>query len=146
MVSCINVSMSGQKNGPGPIRCDEGWKFVIHFRSRNKYLQEANVSCAEKFLLFSRLLLLDIEQSPMPRKSNRSALEPLSRVNQALLDHAALCRRVPGETSHTIAAKRLRMMAQEYESRAHGLEGTVERRRMTSARPETFKSEQTHMS
>ena len=128
MVSCINVSMSGQKNGPGPIRCDEGWKFVIHFRSRNKYLQEANVSCAEKFLLFSRLLLFDIEQSPMPRKSNRSALEPLSRVNQerrALLDHAALCRRVAGETSHTIAAKRLRMMAQEYESRAHGLEGAV---------------------
>ena len=124
--------MSGQKNGPGPILCDTGWKVVIHFQSRKKYLQEANVSCAEKFLLFSRLLLFDIEQSPMPRRSNPSALEPLSRVNQerrALLDHAALCRRVAGETSHTIAAKRLRMMAQEYESRAHVLEGAVGARR-----------------
>ena len=68
----------------------------------------------------------------MPRKSNRSALESLSRVNQerrALLDHAALFRRVAGETSHTIAAKRLRMMAQEYESRAHVLEGAVGARR-----------------
>ena len=64
----------------------------------------------------------------MPRRSNPSALEPLSRVNQerrALLDHAALCRRVAGETSHTIPAKRLRMMAQEYESRAHRLEDLV---------------------
>jgi hypothetical protein len=65
--------MSGQKNGPGPILCDTGWKVVIHFQSRKeyhktrkKYLQEANVSCAEKFLLFSRLLLFDIEQAPMP--------------------------------------------------------------------------------
>jgi hypothetical protein len=66
MVSYINVSMSGQKNGPGPVRCDAGWKFVIHFRSRKKNLQKANVSCAEKFRLFSRLLLFDIEQAPMP--------------------------------------------------------------------------------
>ena len=120
MVSCINVSLSGQKNGPSPIRCDAGWKFAIHFRSRNKSLQEANVSCAESFYFFPDYYFL------ISINLNRSALEPLSRVNQerrALLDHAALCRRVAGETSHTIAAKRL--MAQEYESCAHRLEGVV---------------------
>ena len=37
--------------------------------------------------------------------------------------YAALCRRVAGEISHTHAAKRLRMMAQEYETRARRLEG-----------------------
>jgi len=41
------------------------------------------------------------------------------------LDHAALCRRVAGEISHTNAAKRLRMMAQDYEARALRLEGVA---------------------
>jgi hypothetical protein len=40
-----------------------------------------------------------------------------------LLDHAALYRRIAGEISRGKAAKRLRMMAQEYEIRAHKLEG-----------------------
>ena len=56
--------------------------------------------------------------------SNLSAPEPLSRI--PLLDHAALCRRVAGEISHTHAAKTLRMMAREYESRA--LEGLARSR------------------
>ena len=84
----------------------------------------------------------------MPRRSNPSALEPLSRVNQerrALLDHAALCRRVAGEISHTQAANRLRMMAQEYETRALRLEGVPrEAEDDMGASPEMFKTEQTH--
>ena len=50
MVSCINISMSGQIYGPGPVRCDAGWKFVIHFSiSRNN---RVNVSRAEKLPFF----------------------------------------------------------------------------------------------
>jgi len=41
---------------------------------------------------------------------------------RALLDHAALCRRVAGEISHVNAVNKLRMMAQEYEARALSLE------------------------
>ena len=92
------------------------------FRSRNKSLQGRTSAAQKSFYFFPDYYFL------ISINLNRSALEPLSRVNQerrALLDHAALCRRVAGETSHTIAAKRLRMMAQEYESRAHRLEGVV---------------------
>ena len=62
-----------------------------------------------------------------------------------MLDHAALCRRVAGEISHAHAAKRLRMMAREYESRALGLEGLGrEAEDNVGASAELFKTEQTH--
>ena len=79
----------------------------------------------------------------MPRGATFSALRPLSGVDRerrALLDHAALCRRVAGEISHTNAAKRLRMMAQEYETRALRLEGV--REDDVGASSEMFKTEQ----
>ena len=41
---------------------------------------------------------------------------------RALLDHAALCRRVAGEISHANAINKLTMMAQEYEARVLSLE------------------------
>src|SRR6188768_3961350 len=41
---------------------------------------------------------------------------------RALLDHAAMCRRVAGEISHANAVNKLTMMAQEYEARARSLE------------------------
>ena len=82
------------------------------------------------------------------RPSNLSAPEPLSemdRERRALLDHAALCRRVAGEISLTDAAKRLRMMAEEYEIRALRLErGTREAEDAVGASSEMFKTEQTH--
>jgi hypothetical protein len=31
MVSYINISMSSQIDGPGPVHCDAWWKFVLHF-------------------------------------------------------------------------------------------------------------------
>ena len=84
----------------------------------------------------------------MPRGATFSALRPLSGVDRerrALLDHAALCRRVAGEISHTNAAKRLRMMAQEYETRALRLEGVRrEAEDDVGASSEMFKTEQTH--
>ena len=125
MVSCINISMSGQIYGPSTVRCDAGWRFVIHFSiSRNNDERQPR----RKVAIFSRLLLFDdVKHSPVA-PSNLSALEPLSQMDRerrALLSHAALCRRVAREISHTNAAKRLRMMAQEYESRAHRLEGVV---------------------
>ena len=62
-----------------------------------------------------------------------------------MLDHAALCRRVAGETSHPDAAKRLRMMAQEYETRARRLEGLGRKAEdNVGASAEMFKTEQTH--
>ena len=80
--------------------------------------------------------------------SNLSVPEPLfgmDRERRALLDHAALCRRVAGEISHTHAAKRLRMMAQEYETRALRLEGVRrEAEDDVGASSEMFKTEQTH--
>ena len=69
----------------------------------------------------------------------------MDRERRALLDHAALCRRVAGEISHPQAAKRLRMMAQEYETRALRLEGVPrEAEDDMGASPEMFKTEQTH--
>ena len=107
-----------------------------------------NVSRAEKLPFFSRLLLFDdVKHSPVA-PSNLSALEPLSQMDRerrALLSHAALCRRVAREISHTNAAKRLRMMAQEYETRALRLEGiSREAEDDVGASPEMFKTEQTH--
>jgi hypothetical protein len=32
IVSCMNIGVTGQIYGPGPIHGDPGWKFVIHFR------------------------------------------------------------------------------------------------------------------
>jgi hypothetical protein len=117
--------MSSQIYGPGPVRCDAGWRFVIHFSiSRNNDERQPR----RKVAIFSRLLLFDdVKHSPVA-PSNLSALEPLSRMDRerrALLSHAALCRRVAGEISHTNAAKRLRMMAQDYEARALRLEGVA---------------------
>ena len=107
-----------------------------------------NVSRAEKLPFFSRLLLFDdVKHSPVV-PSNLSALEPLSQMDRerrALLSHAALCRRVAGEISHTNAAKRLKMMAQEYETRALRLEGVRrEAEDDVGASSEMFKTEQTH--
>jgi hypothetical protein len=51
---------------------------------------------------------------------------------------------VAGEISHTHAAKRLRMMAEEYETRALRLEGVPrEAENDIGAGPEMFKTEQT---
>ena len=143
MVSCINISMSGQIYGPGPVRCDAGWRFVIHFSiSRNNDERQPR----RKVAIFSRLLLFDdVKHSPVA-PSNLSALEPLSQMDRerrALLSHAALCRRVAGEISHTNAAKRLRMMAQEYETRALRLAGVRrEAEDDVGASSEMFKTEQ----
>ena len=53
MVSCINISISIQIYGPGPIHCDAGWKYVIHFSiSQEVLILEVNVSRAEKLPLF----------------------------------------------------------------------------------------------
>ena len=69
----------------------------------------------------------------------------MDRERRALLSHAALCRRVAGEISHANAAKRLRMMAQEYETRAHRLAGVRrEAEDDVGASSEMFKTEQTH--
>jgi hypothetical protein len=135
--------MSGQIYGPGPVRCDAGWGCVIHFSiSRNNNERQPR----RKFAIFSRPLLFDdVKHSPVA-PSNLSALEPLSQMDRerrALLSHAALCRRVAGEISHTNAAKRLRIMAQEYETRALRLEG-VRREDDVGASSEMFKTEQTH--
>ena len=46
---------------------------------------------------------------------------------RALLDHAALCRRVAAEISHPNAANRLRLMAEEYEARAFRFAAADER-------------------
>ena len=46
---------------------------------------------------------------------------------RALLDHAALCRRVAAEISHANAANRLMLMAEEYEARALGFAAADER-------------------
>lgn len=60
----------------------------------------------------------------------------MDRERRALLDHAALCRRVASEIfSHTRAAERLMAMAHEYETRALKLLGVSQ---------ELFASEQTH--
>jgi hypothetical protein len=128
MVSCINISVSIQIYGPGPINCDAGWKFVTHFELTGIPIPEVNVSRAEKLPLFPGYYFLMISRFSSGARSNLSAPEPLSPVDRerrALLDHAALCRRVAGEISHTQAAKRLRMMAQEYETRAIRLEGVA---------------------
>ena len=114
------------------------------FRSRNNNERQPR----RKVAIFSRLLLFDdVKHSPVA-PSNLSALEPLSQMDRerrALLSHAALCRRVAGEISHTNAAKRLRMMAQEYETRALRLEGVPrEAEDDMGASPEMFKTEQTH--
>jgi hypothetical protein len=61
----------------------------------------------------------------------------MNRERRALLDHAALCRRVADEISHMHAAKRLRRMAQEYELRAIVLQGI-------GANSAKVKTEQTH--
>jgi DNA invertase Pin-like site-specific DNA recombinase len=45
----------------------------------------------------------------------------MDQEKRALLDHAALCRRVAGEISHTRATERLLGMALEYERRALAL-------------------------
>ena len=107
-----------------------------------------NVRRAEKLPLFPDyyfLMMPNILRCPW---SNLSANEPLFRMDRerrALLDHAALCRRVAGEISHTHAAKRLRMMAQEYETRALRLEGVRrEAEDDVGASSEMFKTEQTH--
>ena len=122
MVSCINISMSGQIYGPGPVHCDAGWKFVIHFSiSQQISIPEVNVSRAEKLPLFPGYYFLMMQAFSGAAQSNLSALKPLSRVDRerrALLDHAALCRRVAGEILHTNAAKRMKTMAQGYEDRA----------------------------
>ena len=149
MVSCINISMSSQIYGPGPIHCDARWKFVIQFSiSQEIPIPEVNVSRAEKLPLFPGYYFLMMSAFSGAARSNLSALEPLSRVDRerrALLDHAALCRRVAGEISHTHAAKRLRMMAREYESRALRLEGLArEAEDNVGASAEMFKTEQTH--
>jgi hypothetical protein len=87
---------------------------------------EVNVRRAEKLPLFPGYYFLMMSAFSGAAWSNLSVPEPLfgmDRERRALLDHAALCRRVAGEISHTNAAKRLRMMAQEYETRALRLEG-----------------------
>jgi hypothetical protein len=68
----------------------------------------------------------------------------MDRERRALLDHAALCRRVAGETSHLVAAKRLRIMAQEYWTRALRLEGVAREVEDDVASPELFRTEQPH--
>ena len=53
MVSCINISMSSQIYGPGPVHCDACWKSSSNFRSHETYqYQEVNVSRAGKFPIF----------------------------------------------------------------------------------------------
>ena len=107
-----------------------------------------NVSRAEKLPFFPGYYFLMMSSILRWRPSNLSALEPLSQMDRerrALLGHAALCRRVAGEISHTNAAKRLRMMAQEYETRALRLEGVRrEAEDDVGASSEMFKTEQTH--
>ena len=90
-----------------------------NFRSHKK------VSRAEKLPLFPGYYFLMMPNiSPVPRGAT---FQHLNRCpGYPLLDHAALCRRVAGEISHTHAAKTLRMMAREYESRA--LEGLARSR------------------
>jgi len=69
----------------------------------------------------------------------------MDRERRALLDHAALCRRVAGEISHSHAVKRLRMMAEEYETRALMFQGVPrEAKDGLGASQEMFKTEQTH--
>jgi len=107
-----------------------------------------NVRRAEKLPLYPGYYFLMMSASVPRARSNLSTLEPFSRMDRerrALLDHAALCRRVAGEISHTHAAKRLRMMAQEYETRARRLEGLGRKAEdNVGASAEMFKTEQTH--
>ena len=116
------------------------------FRS-HRNTQEGTSAAQKSCHFFPGYYFLMMSSILRCRGSNLSALEPLSRMDRerrALLDHAALCRRVAGEISHPNAAKRLRMMAQEYETRALRLEGvTREAEDDVGASSEMFKTEQT---
>ena len=149
-VSCLNISMSSQIYGPGPVHCDAWWKFSIQCSiSQEIPTPKVNVSRAEKFPLFPGYYSLIMSAFSGAARATFSAPEPLSQMDRerrALLDHAALCRRVAGEISHTHAAERLRMMAQEYETRARRLEGVPrEANDDIGAIPEMFKTEQTRL-
>jgi len=102
-----------------------------------------------KVAALSRLLLFD-DVGIHRCRARGATFQHLNRFpgwtgkDGALPDHAALCRRVAGEISHTHAAKRLRMMAQEHETRARRLEGVPrEAEDDIGASLEMFKTEQT---
>ena len=53
MVSCINIRISGQIYGPGPVQCGAWWKFGIQFLiSQEVLILEVNVRRAEKLPLY----------------------------------------------------------------------------------------------
>ena len=53
MVSCINIRISSQIYGPGPVQCGAWWKFGIQFSiSQEIPTLEVNVSRAEKLPFF----------------------------------------------------------------------------------------------
>jgi len=80
------------------------------FRSPNKEIPapEVNVRRSKKLPLFPGYYFFIMSAFSGAPWSNLSALEPFFRMDRerrALLDHASLCRRLAGETSHTHAAK-----------------------------------------
>jgi hypothetical protein len=82
--------------------------------------------------LSQQLLLFDDGKtfSGLGGRATISTVRPLFFVDleiRALLDHAALCRRVAAEISHANAANRLMLMAEEYEARALGFAAADER-------------------
>ena len=53
MVSCINIRISSQIYGPGPVQCGAWWKFGIQFLiSQEVLILEVNVRRAEKLPLY----------------------------------------------------------------------------------------------
>jgi len=53
MVSCINITISSQIYGPGPVQCGAWCKFGIQFSvSQEVLILEVNVSRSEKLPLF----------------------------------------------------------------------------------------------
>ena len=91
-----------------------------------------NLAGAEWLPFSQQLLLFDDGKtfSGLSGRATISAVRPLFFVDheiRALLDHAALCRRVAAEISHANAANRLRLMAEEYEARAFGFAAADER-------------------
>ena len=111
---------------PYQLRC--GVEIRYPFRAHRNTDTGGERQPRRKVAAFPGYYFLMISRFSSGARSNLSAPEPLSPVDRerrALLDHAALCRRVAGEISHTQAAKRLRMMAQEYETRAIRLEGVA---------------------
>ena len=143
MVSCINISMCIQIYGPGPIKCDAGWKFVIHFDLTGISIPKVNASRAEKLPLFPGYYFL-MMSSTCNARSNLSAPEPLYPwTGKDELYWILMSTRRGGDFSYA--------GREEIEDDGEGVRGSRrskvsrEKQTITSARaPELFKTAQTY--